>query len=170
MSKTILAIDPSGNFSEGKGMTGWCLYDTQTNKIIKFGVLKAAHYQTAEAYWDAHVELIDGLQGYYYDLVIEDYMLYANRANSQINSRFETPKLIGIMQMEAYRRSIPIYFQTAAAVKARWRDDILVRKGLIRQEGESYYISNVCLVDHIRDAIRHAVHHATFRKKDKYDN
>lgn len=169
MGKMILAIDPSGNFDEGKGMTGWCLYDHDLGKVIKFGVIKATHYNTPEEYWIAHLNLIDGLQGYFYDLVVEDYRLYANRANSQINSRFETPKLIGIIQCEAFQRHIPIYFQSASTVKTRWSDENLVRKGIIRQEGDSYFLGSTCLVDHIRDAIRHAVHFGTFRKKDNND-
>ena len=87
-SKYILAFDTSGNFKEGKGITGWCLLDTQTNKIAKFGYISAVMYPNQFAYWDAHITLIDSLAGYAPVVVIEDFLLYGNRASNQINSRF----------------------------------------------------------------------------------
>ena len=48
-SRYILALDPSGNFKEGKGITGWCLLDTQTKKIAKFGYISAEMYRTQQA-------------------------------------------------------------------------------------------------------------------------
>lgn len=163
-NRYILAFDPSGNFNEGKGTTGWCLYDTETKKIVKFGAIKASKYESPMEYWSAHIKLIDDLVGYALTVVIEDYLLYSNRADSQINSRFETPKLIGMLQYELYMRGIKTVFQTASLVKNRWTDAILVHKGLIRQQGGSYYLAETKLSDHSRDAIRHAVHYATFRK------
>ena len=58
-SRYILAFDPSGNFKEGKGITGWCLLDTETKKVAKFGYISAAMYPHQQAYWDAHITLID---------------------------------------------------------------------------------------------------------------
>lgn len=165
-SRFILAIDPSGNFNEGKGTTGWCLYDTRTKKIAKFGIIKASKYNTLMDYWEAHIKLIDDLSGYDLTIVLEDYLLYSNRADSQINSRFETPKLIGVLQYELYLRGIDVVFQTAALVKNRWADRILAHKGLITKEGRSYFIGEIRLTEHSKDAIRHAIHYATFRKED----
>ena len=128
-SKYILAFDPSGNFKEGKGITGWCLLDTQTNKIAKFGYISAAMYPNQFAYWDAHITLIDSLAGYAPVVVIEDFLLYGNRATNQINSRFETPQLIGILKYECYKRGVMVYLQTAVSVKKRWNNKILVAKG-----------------------------------------
>jgi len=163
-NRFVLAFDPSGNYNEGKGTTGWCLYDTETCKIAKFGAIKAYKYESLMDYWNAHIKLIDDLSGYAMTVVIEDYLLYSNRADSQINSRLETPKLIGMLQYELYMRGIDVVFQNAALVKTRWADYILEHKGLIQKQNDGYYIGLIKLSDHSRDAIRHALHYATFRK------
>ena len=128
-SKYILAFDPSGNFKEGKGITGWCLLDTQTNKIAKFGYISAVMYPNQFAYWDAHVTLIDSLAGYAPVVVIEDFLLYGNRTSSLINSRFETPQLIGILKYECYKRGVMVYLQTAVSVKKRWNNKMKIYLG-----------------------------------------
>ena len=89
-SRYVLALDPSGAYKEGKGTTGWCLFDNETKQIAKFGVIKAENYSCQFHYWDAHISLIDSLSGYNPDVVIEDYLLYNNRAEAQTNSRLET--------------------------------------------------------------------------------
>lgn len=163
-SRYILAFDPSGNFKEGKGITGWCLLDTETKKVAKFGYISAAMYPHQQAYWDAHITLIDSLAGYAPAIVVEDYLLYYNRADNQINSRLETPQLIGVIKYECYKRGITVNIQTAVSVKTRWSDDTLVKKGYLKKQGRSYYIGGVLVSDHIKDSIRHAVHFATFRR------
>ena len=164
-SRYILAIDPSGNFKEGKGITGWCLLDTETKKIVKFGYISAEMYSNQYTYWDAHITLIDSLSGFAPAVVVEDFLLYSNRATNQINSRFETPQLIGIIKYECYKRGTMVYIQTAASVKKRWNNDILVKKGYLNVKGRCYYIGSVLVSDHIQDALRHAVHFATFGKE-----
>lgn len=163
-NRYVLAFDPSGNFNEGKGTTGWCLFDTFTNKIVKFGIIRAVKYDSLMDYWSAHLKLIDDLSGYAMTVVIEDYLLYSNKADSQITSRFETPKLIGMLQYELYLRGIKVIFQTASLVKNRWTDHILAHKGLIHEQEDGYYINEIKLSEHCRDSIRHAVHYATFGK------
>ena len=164
-SRYILALDPSGNYNEGSGTTGWVLFDMETDKICKFGVIKAGMYSNQMDYWDAHIALLDGLAGYEPDIVIEDYLLYANRSQSQINSRFETPQLIGILKYECYKRGIMVYLQTAVSVKKRWNNKILVAKGYLNMKGRCYYIGDIMVSDHVQDAVRHAVHFATFGKE-----
>ena len=106
-SRYILALDPSGNYNEGHGTTGWCLFDMKTNQISKFGVIQASKFKSQNDYWNAHVELIDSLVGYEPNIVLEDYLLYSNRATNQINSRLETPQLIGVIKYECYLRGLP---------------------------------------------------------------
>ena len=168
-SKYVLAIDPSGSFVEGQGTTGWCLVDLSTRKIMKFGVIQASNFSCQFQYWDAHINLIDSLTGYHPDIVVEDYLLYGERAKNQINSRLETPQLLGIIKYEAYKRGLFIYTQTAMQVKTRWTDEILAKKQLFKQQGASYYIGETRLSDHIRDSIRHAVHFMTYNSKYKGD-
>lgn len=161
----ILALDPSGNFYEGKGTTGWCLYDQESNKIAKFGFICAEHFNTQIDYWDAHIALIDSLTGYHPDIIMEDYLLYSNRATDQINSRLETPQLIGMLKYEAYKRGLKTTVQTAMQVKTRWSDTILIHKGYITKKGNKYYIGTTVLPDHVRDSIRHALHFTTYTSK-----
>lgn len=165
MSRFILGIDPSGNFHEGKGVTGWCLLDTQTGKIAKFGYISAQMYKSQVEYWDAHITLIDSFTGYYPDVVVEDFLIYGNRANSLINSRIETAQLIGVIKYECTKRGIQVAVQTAQMVKRRWTDSTLVKKGYLKCKGKRYYIGTTVISEHIRDSVRHAVHYATFRKR-----
>lgn len=166
-SRYVLAIDPSGSYKEGLGTTGWCLYDIETDKICKFGFIYAGNYTCQFQYWNAHIDLIDSLAGFKPDIVIEDYLLYGERADNQINSRLETPQLLGIIKYETYKRGLFIYIQTALQVKTRWNDNILEHKGYITKKGSSYYIGETLLSDHIRDSIRHAIHYKTYNSKYK---
>lgn len=161
-SRYVLAMDPSGNYQEGNGTTGWVLFDNESKKICKFGVIKASNYSNQFRYWDAHVELIDGLAGFNPDIVMEDYLLYANRSRNQINSRLETPQLLGILKYEAYKRGIYITTQTAMQVKTRWSDALLCKKGYLVDTNVGYCIGETRVVDHIRDALRHALHYSTY--------
>lgn len=165
----MLALDPSGNYKEGKGITGWCLFDIETMKIIRVGTLEAKDYTEQYQYWDAHVDLIDSLAGFKPDVVVEDYLLYSNRAQNQINSRLETPQLLGIIKYENYKRSIYTHVQTAQSVKTRWSDPVLMRKGYIEKVGNSYKLKGYdkVLPTHIKDAIRHALHYATYNTNYK---
>lgn len=154
----ILAIDPSGNFNEGKGTTGWALLDETCNPIA-CGQIRAEDFPTQISYWNAIVSLADNLEPDY--IVIEDFLLYANKSQVQIHSRFETAKLIGVL--EYYFKDKNITLQRAVDVKKRWNDDILVRKGYVTKNGSRYYAAGVLVSEHIRDAIRHGVHFITFK-------
>ena len=164
-NRYILAIDPSGNFIEGKGITGWVLLDTKTDKVIKFGYISASMYPNQFKYWDAHVTLLDSMAGYYPSVVIEEYRLYNNRAEQQINSILETPRLIGVLTYECYKRGYWCTTQSAVSVKTRWSDDLLVRKHYLWEENGNYKIGKTIVSDHVRDALRHAVHFKTFRNR-----
>lgn len=157
-----------GAFNEGKGTTGFSVFHAPDKQFIKLGTIKATDYQFAEQYWDAHLnlltELIFSKRGQRLNkqnktiVVIEDYLLYAQKAESQINSRMETCKLIGIIQHWCYKHNIPYCMQPASLVKSRWTDNILHYKGYLKKKGERY---EVC--EHTRDSMRHAAHFATFR-------
>ena len=166
----ILALDPSGSFYEGKGTTGYCLFDVQLNKFITCGSLFAKHHTSMEQYWDTVVNLIITVYNQYPNmyLVCEDYLLYATKLQDQINSRMETPKLIGVIQHLCWKLQIPYYMQTAAEVKKRWSDHILEHKGYIHYVRKRYEPTSGDLstyTHHSLDAIRHAIHFATFKIK-----
>lgn len=169
--KYIIALDPSGAFWEGKGTTGYSIFACPNNQFVELGKIQASQYPTAEAYYNGHLEI---LSKFFYKknkldknraentiVVIEDYLLYADKAASQINSRMETSKLIGIIQLWCYNHNIPYAMQLAATVKSRWTDEILHYKGYLKKSGLRY---TVC--EHTRDSMRHAVHYATFKNKE----
>ena len=129
-----------------------------------------------EAYWDAHLTLLDlVLAGYSKTgVVIEDYLLYGSKAANQINSRMETPKLIGVLQYALYQRDQPCHMQPASEVKNRWTNSVLVHKGIIVPTKKGAYSLPDCEVlaisKHALDAIRHAVHYASFKNKRRLPN
>ena len=166
----ILAIDPSGAYYEGKGTTGWALFDSELKQMLDFGNIRASKYKTVNEYYEAVARLIKKDM----HIVIEEYLLYANKARQQINSKMETSKLIGYLQMYCYKQGVPYTMQTASEVVKRWADYILVHKGYIKQASGSlrniYYALGRLTNDHERDAMRHAIHYITFKYKKEYKN
>ena len=165
----VLAIDPSGSFHEGKGTTGWCVFNCLDNVVSISDYICAKTFGTMEQYWDAHIQLIARMHAKYKNkliVVIEDYILYAHKAKAQINSHLETPKLIGVLQHYCWSKNIPYRMQLATEVKSRWRDHILHYYKYLAKRGKSYVLPlkpKVKLLEHQRDAIRHAVHFAKFK-------
>lgn len=168
----VLGIDPSGSFIEGKGTTGWCLFNRKLNKVTRCGSISATQYKTQEAYWIAHKCLIERYIEYTKNnmaVSVEDYRLYSNSARSQINSTLETSQLIGVIKVLCYIRGIKLYMRMAVAVKKRWADSILCHNNYIYKIGTAYFTEckSEHLCDHERDAIRHAVHCAMFELEKK---
>lgn len=159
----VLAIDPSGNFHEGKGTTGYCLLDANENKIIEYGYIPSSDFDSIESYWYAHIKLLNRLCTKSTMLVIEDYLLYGSKKDNQINSRMETPKLIGALQLHCYKEHIDYILQPASEVKNRWTDEILDHKGYFCIVGTGTKINGKYISKHTKDAIRHAVHFNTFK-------
>ena len=165
----ILGLDPSGNFHEGKGTTGCCLFDAEKNKIIETKSIYANNYNSQHDYWQAVLMYVMRIAYKYKNIivVIEDYLLYATKASSQINSKMETPKLIGILEYYCEECEIPTVLQPAHMVKNRWDNAILLHKNYIIQVGRQLRTPKNKPIDrHAIDAIRHAVHYGTFRNKE----
>lgn len=166
--KYILALDPSGNYHEGKGTTGWCIFSVADKRISKANSISAKKHECMETYWDAHLALLkEHVDKYGKDniiIIIEDYLLYASKAADQINSKMETPKLIGLLQWWCYKNGVAYHMQPASLVKKRWSNDILHYKGYIKKEGKTYVIPHIKndITRHSLDAVRHAVHYFTF--------
>ena len=170
MYKYIIGIDPSGNFHEGKGTTGCCVFSATADAVLSTCSIHSTNYLCQEDYWKAIIEFI--FKNYMKHpnsiVVIEDYLLYADKAKSQINSKMETPKLIGVLQYYCYQCDIPVVFQTASQVKTRWADNILQYKGYIKKHNRTFIIPKTGkpIDRHAKDAIRHAVHYNTFKNKE----
>ena len=170
--KYIFAFDPSGNWHEGKGTTGWALMDWN-ERLLERGYIRADEYGCPEAYWQAHVDLIHKYNKLYKDnliIVIEDYVLYRDQAMAQTNSKMETCRLIGLLQWKCWRLKQPYTMQLAASVKQRWADELLYREGILRKDGTAItHVQsglNMNLIQS-RDAFRHALHYAVTRN-DRY--
>lgn len=168
----VLGIDPSGSFHEGKGRTGWCVYDRQLEVITRCGEIKANAYKAQEAYWLAHKFMIDKMWEDYRAegmvVSMEDYVLYSNSAKSQVNSAMETCQLIGVLKVHCYIKAIPLRMRTASQVMKRWADSILVHNNIMYKTDKSYFTQAYAgiLSEHIKDSFRHALHCATFELKE----
>lgn len=169
--KYILAIDPSGNFNEGHGTTGWVLLDHNENLIEK-GFIAAKHYKCPEEYWNAHKNLIEHFyKKHRHEIIIvmEEYVLYRERSNSQTNSKMETCRLIGLLQWYCWSINQPYSMQLAVSVKDRWSNELLLREHIFyKDKGKMIHTQSGIPLNspHIRDAFRHAIHYAVIRNKD----
>ena len=163
MYKYIISLDISGNFNEGKGTSGVCLFSIEENRIIDVFTISAFYSECAEQYWSEHIDMLNKYKIKYGDELCvrcEDFLLYQHKANNQIQSRFETPQLIGIIKYWCYITNTKLFIRSASTVKNRWTDDILIKKGYIAKESNSL-VPLGCdkhkLTCHEVDAIRHAV-------------
>ena len=143
------------------------MFDVRQNRIIKTDSIKASKYATQNSYWKAHTDLITNCFVSYKKLIVvmEDYVLYADKAKTQINSKMETCRLLGIMQNHCDTLKIPYRLELASAVKNRWGDKVLLYKGYMTKYKNTFYVNNQTVDRHAKDAIRHAVHFYHFYNK-----
>lgn len=156
-----LSFDPSGNFVEGKGTTGFAI--AVNDLPIEVGRIAATDYKKAVEYWKAHVDFIRKVKPD--SMVMEGYRLYNHKgmaAASQANSILETPQLIGIVTLTAYSLQIPLKIQFAKDVKTRWSDDVLINKGILEKNGRYLNFKGKPTVTHERDALRHLMHYIRY--------
>lgn len=164
----LIALDPSGNFKEGKGTTGICIMEDGVPKELL--AISAKNFEFADMYWAMHGEYIRMVKP---DVVVmEGYKLYNHKgkdAKMQANSELETPQLIGYLKMVCYEESIPLTIQFASDVKTRWSEDVLVKLGILEEKktgrGTSYYWNGKLTVTHHRDALKHALHWDRYKKE-----
>ena len=163
----ILGIDPSGNFKEGKGTTGINLLDSESKQVRLTTDIRAVDFNTAVAYWNAHVRFINAIKKDYDNLVVvaEDYQIYESKASAQINSKVETARVLGVIEHFCYVKQIPYHTQLASLVKTRWANDILLHKEIVAKHNNRYIIpaTKEIINKHVLDSIRHSVHFAHFK-------
>jgi len=166
----IVALDPSGNFTEGNGTTGICELEGKESIVRD---IHAGHYKSAEAYWEAHIEYLDDFLAYTQryqesmEVVMEGYRLYGHKSDTQVNSTLETPQLIGVIRYWCYVNNVPLKIQFAVEVKNRWSDSVLEKKGIIEKvNGRRKLISSgQWLNNHKTDALRHALHYQRYGRE-----
>lgn len=152
-----IAFDPSGNFKEGRGTTGFTI--SIDGEPIKLGEIKASDYDSADQYWMAHVTLIQ--QEMPDHVTVEGYKLYnhaGKEASMQANSELETPQLIGVLKHWCYSLDIPYNIQFASEVKTRWSEEVLHRLGILTKKGAFYYWKGQKTNTHKRDSLKHSLH------------
>lgn len=170
--KYVLALDPSGNFYEGKGTTGWCI--ARDGYITQAGQIYSAEYASQFEYWHAVADLlvnnfcrVDLKNKDTFTVVCEDYRLYASKSEAQINSNLETPQLIGVIKWICGIWNVPCVLQMAAEVKTRWSDEVLFKTGLFKRKGRYTFLGDVKVEHHSKDAVRHCLHYMTFKEKTR---
>lgn len=157
----VLSFDPSGNYNEGKGTTGYAIRD-DGHLPYKLGDIRSTDYNSRQAYWAAHRDLIE--QTFPDVLVVESYRLFGNKAKEQSGSSLETPQLIGYLEMVAYDYNIPVVYQDPST-KSRHKDEILVNTGLIEKKGNKFFYKGEMTNLHQRDALRHDLYFYKYNKK-----
>lgn len=156
----ILSFDPSGNYFEGKGTTGYAIGDDISH--CRLGDIKSEGYTPRQAYWLAHKELIESLKPDV--VVIESYRLFGHKAKQQTGSSLETPQLIGYLEMVCYELDIPVYLQDPST-KTRHADAVLEKVGIIQKKGNKYYYFGESTNLHQRDALRHNLYFRKYGRK-----
>ncbi|QWE49741.1 resolvase [Paenibacillus phage SV21] len=161
---TILALDISGNFEEGKGTTGVAFL---REGDIGLGTISSTKDKSAESYWGSIIETIDRLAPEH--LVVEGYRLYHHKgksSNVQANSILETPQLLGVIRYHCFKEGINLVIQYAKDVKTRWSEDVLCAKGYLEKKGNRYYHDEYLVNTHMRDALKHLLHFEKYKLKE----
>lgn len=159
----LLSLDPSGNFNEGKGTTGWANY--YNDQVTSVGQILAKTFSNRKDYWDAHIKLLESLQPEI--VVLESYVLFQNTQKMQIGSEMETSQLIGIITHYCDTHGIKLILQHPK-IQARYPRELLLKKGIISKKNNTYYAAGVIITRHILSAIKHAEFYIRFgRKKEK---
>ena len=167
---TILTLDPSGAYNEGKGTTGYSIWLFNTISkgygILLTGNIRAEHFSNQYDYFSSHLDLIKRAEPDV--IVMEDFTLYANKAKQQIGSTMETPQLIGLIKFYCAEYNIELVMQRAVDVKNRWSDKILEYKGLVYRDPRGSFrdMNHYKVSRHAKDAIRHGIHYITKRIKE----
>jgi hypothetical protein len=156
----VLSLDPSGNYNEGSGTTGYAVFED--GNITEFGTISASDFSTIEGYWSQHETLLAIHRPNV--VVCESFRLFAHKAKQQTWSQMETPQLIGYLRMTCWKRNIKTIFQSPQD-KIRVADPILEKMGVLEKRGKNYYCMSKPTNLHIRDAIRHGVFYNRYRKE-----
>ena len=149
-------IDPSGSFNEGKGHTGIAIIEDFKWETLEVYSLAAKDYTERHLYWKDIIRVATKYPKSY--VVIENFVIRNN--GFLIGKMPETPLAIGAIIWELEELNVGYEFQTATAVKSRFKDCHLPRyiPNLEIKESEAgclYYLNGKRINDHIRDALKH---------------
>jgi hypothetical protein len=153
----FIAIDPSGNFNEGKGITGYAIF--KDNILTEIGDIRSENYNNQMDYWKDILELTK-LKDF---VVCESYKLQPTKSMAQSWSTLETPQLIGALRYYCWQYNTPIIFQDPSS-KVRFSDEILIKLGTLERKNKLYLWQGLKTNDHMRDAMRHGLYYLKYRK------
>lgn len=94
---------------------------------------------STEVEWERRFDGILYLMNFIpYDVVVvEDFRLYKTKATAQVNSRFPSSQLIGVIEYMTWERGYPIVFQLAAVRnRVQVPDDVLPELGGVTRGGK----------------------------------
>lgn len=161
-----IAIDPSGNYEDGKGHTGIAFIEGNAWDTVKTKSINAKDYDSRHAYWSAVKKVIQdvGLEGVKAQVVIEAYVTRMN--GFTIGKMPETAMLIGVLVYFCEMYNIPYYLQNASQAKARFKDNLLPDyvPGLEVNDSGRYYLKGKLTNDHERDALKHLVYFKRYKE------
>lgn len=157
--KEVIGIDPSGNFSAGKGGNG--LFLISPNKAIEDTVW-AKDYETKRDFfrgvWASLKSMLEQCENPL--VVIEDFRLQFGKASAQSNQKMETSELIGALETKLDELNIK-YKRQQNTVKSRWKDKLMLEELEDLGHTDFKFSSR-----HAKDAARHALN-GWFFTKDK---
>lgn len=161
-----LAIDPSGNFSDGKGHTGIAgIKDSDWNSVFTKSI-NASDYNSRFEYWNAIKKVIHdyAIERVPVQVIIESYVV---RSNGFTTGKMpETAMLIGVLIYTCELNNIPYYMQSPSQAKVRFKDELLPDyiPNLTVNKANRYYLGTKLTNDHERDALRHLLYFKRYRE------
>lgn len=164
-----IAIDPSGNFEEGKGHTGIAVIEDSDWESVKVLSISAKDFESRHKYWH---EIVHTLMGEFRitgtHVVIESYVTRMN--GFTIGKQSETAMLIGVIVYLCEQVHVSYSFQAPSAAKSRFKDELLPKYYpklvLDTSTGKNRYIYDGKIIsDHIRDAMKHLLYFKRYKER-----
>lgn len=152
----ILGLDPSGEFTKGKGKSGYAIFDTVSKQFKEVGYIDASTSQSFIAHCTLHETLFHSV-----DLIVcENFRLRADKSLALTGSLLETPKLIGVLEFIAHKQGKKLVFQEPSQ-KVACDDERLEKLQHLKRDKQRFYLNGagagVMTNDHMRDAMRHVI-------------
>lgn len=153
----VISFDPSGNFSQGKGTTGYVrsyiVFKDKLDKKMQFfepKEIKAKDFSTAEDYQSKHLDLIDPQKVSV--VLVEDFIGNPQKRGALFGSKFETAQMVGFLKRESNTKGIFLKVFPNNYGKTM-KHDTLVALGILTKEDGKYYWNGIKVSKHIRDAM-----------------
>ena len=163
-----IAIDPSGNFEEGKGHTGIAVIEDNNWATVEVFSISAKDFDSRHEYWKSVISFISTYCDDDTNVVIESYVTRMN--GFTIGKQSETAMLIGVLVWMFECWNVPYTFQAPSAAKTRFKDELLPKYYpklvLDTSIGKNRYLYDGKVIsDHIRDAMKHLLYFKRYKEK-----